>query len=190
MGIADTKPVENVRKAFKDAGLDDQVIEFDEPAESPADLARLVDADLGAIAVARVFSIGARMVLVIAAGDHAPVEENLGPALFLEGDVRKATDAEVRGLTGYTADCLPPAGWRHALPVVLDRSLKRFESLYILAGDPQCGLAISYAGLKRLTGGIVSWNIARPLEGEIQAPPMARNKSFTGEGPAPGPDGE
>lgn len=190
MGVADTKPVENVRKALRDAGLDDQVIEFDEPAESPADLARMVDADIGTIAVARVFAIGGRMVLVITAGDHAPVEENLGPALFLKGDVREAADAEVRGLTGYTADCLPPAGWRHDLPAVIDRSLKRFEAVYMLAGDPQCGLAISLDGLKRLTGGIVSWNIARPLEGEIHAPPIPRNKTFAGEGQAPGSDGE
>ena len=190
MGLADTKPIENVRKAFSDAGLDDQIIELDEPVESPADLARVVDVDAGAITVARVFAIGTRMVLVITAGDPAPIEENLGPALFLEGDVREAADAEVRGLTGYTADCLPPVGWRHDLPAVINRSLKRFEALYILAGDPQCALPVSFAGLNRLTGAIVSWNIARPLEGEIQAPPMPRNKTFTGDGQAPGPDGE
>ena len=114
MGIADTKPVQNVRKALRDAGLDDGMIVLTEPAESPADVARMLDADVGAVAVTRFFFIGKRMVLVIAAGDHAPVEENLGPAMFLDGDVREAADADVQGLTGYTADCLPPAGWRHA----------------------------------------------------------------------------
>ena len=181
MGLANSEAVDKVRQALRDAGLDNQLIVLDEPAESPADLARLVNADIGAIGVARIFAIGTRMVLVITAGDHAPIKENLGPALFLEGDAREATDAETRGLTGYTADCLPPAGWRHGIPVVIDRSLKRFEGLYILAGDPQCALAISMDDPKRLTGGIVPWNIARPLEGEVQAPAIPRNKSFAGE---------
>ena len=190
MGIADTKPVQNVRKALRDAGLDDGMNVLDEPAESPADVARMLDADVGAVAVARFFFIGKRMVLVIAAGDHAPVEENLGPAVFLDGDVREAADADVRGLTGYTADCLPPAGWRHAQPVVIDRSLKRFETLYALAGDPQCAFAISMDGLKRLTGGTVSWNIARPIEGSADVPPMPRNRTFSGGREILGPDGE
>ena len=190
VGLANTEPVDKVRMALRDAGLDSQLVVLDEPAETPADLARLTNADIGAIAVARVYAIGTRMALVITAADHAPIKENLGPALSLEGDAREASDAEVRGLTGYTADCLPPAGWRHDIPVVIDRSLKRFEVLHILAGDPQCALTITMDDLKRLTGGIVSWNIARPLEGESQAQPMPRNKSFTGDGPAPGPDGK
>ena len=190
MGISDTKPVENVRQALRDAGLGDQVAELDEPAEGAAVLARMMDAAGGAVAVARIYAIGKQMVLVIAAGDHAVVEENLGPALFLQGDVREATDAEVRGLTGYTADCLPPAGWRHEIPAVLDRSLKRFETLIAFAGDPQCAVSITLDGLKRLTGGIVSWNIAKPLEGEVEVPGLARNKTFTGERDVPGADSE
>lgn len=190
MGIADTKPVENVRTALRDAGLDDEMIELEEPVANAADLARMMNVDAGAIAVARFFAIGKRLVLVITAGDHAPVAENLGPAAFLDGQVSEAADADVRGLTGYTADCTPPAGWRHAQPVLIDRSLKRFEVLYALAGDPQCAFKISFDGLKRLTGGIVSWNIARPLEGPAEAPPMPRNRTFTGERDISNPNGE
>ncbi|MBT3306055.1 MAG: hypothetical protein HN377_06185 [Alphaproteobacteria bacterium] len=190
MGIADSKSVENVRKALQDAGLSDEVIELEEPAESPADLARMVDADVGAIAAVQVYAIAKRMVLVIVAGDHGVVAENLGPALNLKGDAAEATDADTRGLTGYTADCMPPAGWRHAIPVVLDHSLKRFETLYALAGDPQCAFPISMDGLKRLTGGIVSRNIAKPLDGEIAPPAIHRNRTFSGEREVPGVDGE
>ena len=119
--------------------------------------------------------------MVLVAGDHAPVEANLGAAAFIEGDVREATDAEVRGVTGFSANCVPPAGWKHPIPVLIDRSLKRFETLYAMAGDPQCAFKISMDGLKRLTGGTVSWNVARPLEGEAEIPPMARNKFFAGD---------
>jgi len=67
----------------------------------------------------------------------------------------------------------------------MDRSLKRFDTLYAIAGDPQCVFKITYDGLKQATNAIVSWNIAEPLDGEVERPPMARNKTFTG---APGPD--
>ena len=65
--------------------------------------------------------------------------------------------------------------------MLIDRSLKRFETLYAMAGDPQCAFKISMDGLKRLTGGTVSWNVARLLEGEAKIPPMARNKFFAGD---------
>ncbi len=188
MSIADSEPVKKVRKALQDAGLDDTVIELDEPLETSAQAAGALATEPGAVVSGKVFAIGTRMVLVLTAGDHAPIEANLGPAAFIEGDVREATDAEVRGLTGFSAACVPPAGWKHPIPVLIDRSLKRFETLYAMAGDPQCAFKISIDGLKRLTGGTVSWNVARPLEGEVETPPMARNKSFTGDREVPGLD--
>jgi len=181
MAIADSKPVQKVIAALKAAGLDDAVIELEEPVENAVQAAGALGTEPGCVISGKVYAIGTRMVLVLTAGDHAPVEANLGAAAFIEGDAREATDAEVRGLTGFSADCVPPAGWKHPLPVLIDRSLKRFETLYAMAGDPQCAFKISMDGLKRLTGGVVSWNVAAPLEGEAVTPPLARNKSFAGD---------
>ncbi len=188
MALADAEPVQKVIKALKDLRLDDTVIELDMPLESPGQAAETLETEPGAIVMAKVFAIGKRMVLVLTAGDHAPIPDNLAAAFFLVGDVREATDAEVRGITGYSADSVSPAGLGHPVPVVIDRSLKRFDTLYAVAGDPQCVFKTSLDGLKRLTGGTVSWNVAKPLEGEVEMPPMARNKSFTGERQVPGLD--
>ena len=186
MAIADSEPVKKVKAALKDAGLSDEVVELDEPLEDAAQAAKTLDTEPGAIVLTKVYAIGKRMVLVLFAADHAPVEANLGPAFFLEGDVRQPTDAEVKGLTGFAADCVPPVGLSHPLPTVIDRSLKRFKRVYAMAGDPQCVFRTSVDDLKRLTEGIVSWNIAQPLEGEAEVPPMARTKTFTGERKVPG----
>ena len=188
MSLVDSKPVQKVVSALQDAGLDATVTELDMPLESPAQGAGMLDTEAGAIVIAKVFAIGKRMVLTLVAGDHAPVPENLPAAFFLQDEVREADDAEVRGITGYSADSVPPIGLGHPVPVVLDRSLKRFDVLYATAGDPQCVFKISFDGLKRLTGAVVSWNIAAPLEGEVERPPMARNKTFTGERDVPGLD--
>jgi hypothetical protein len=58
--------------------------------------------------------------------------------------------------------------------------------LLAAAGDPQCVFKTSVTDLKRLTGGIVSYNVAEPLEGETEEPPMPRTKTFTGERKVPG----
>ncbi len=188
MSIKDSKPVQKVRSALKDAGLDDKVVELSAPAEKTAETAKTLDTEPGAIVLTKVYAIGKRMVLVLFAADHAPVEANLGPAFFLEGDVRQPADAEVKGLTGFAADCVPPVGLSHPLPTVIDRSLKRFKQVYAIAGDPQCVFRTSVDDLKRLTKGIVSWNVAQPLEGEgaAEVPPIPRTKTFTGERKVPG----
>ncbi|MCH7551269.1 MAG: YbaK/EbsC family protein [Proteobacteria bacterium] len=186
MTIADSEPVKKVRKALKDAGLADSVVELDAPMESAAEAAKALDVEPGAVVTSRIYAIGKRMVLVLVAGDHECLEANLAAAFFLEGEVRVPSDAEVRGVTGFTADCVPPAGFAHKLPTAIDRSLKRFQRLYAAAGDPQCVFKTSVTDLKRLTEGIVSYNIARPLEGEAEVPPMPRNKTFTGERKVPG----
>ena len=185
MTVADSEPVRKVRKALKDAGLDDRIIELDAPLESAAEAAKTLETEPGAIVQTLVYAIGKRMVMALVAGDHAAIEENLPPAFFIEGEVRQPSDAEVKGITGFATDCVPPVGSTHQLPTVIDRSLKRFQNVYALAGDPRCVFKTSVTDLKRLTGAIVSWNVAQPLEGEVEVPPLARNKTFTGERDVP-----
>ena len=186
MAIEDSEPVKKVKAALKDAGFSDKIVELDEPLENAARAAKTLDTEPGAIVLTQVFAIGKRMVLVLVAGDHAPQEANLGAALFLEGDVRKPAAAEVKGLTGFAADCVPPVGFAHPLPTVIDRSLKRFKHVYAVAGDPQCVFRTSVDDLKRLTGGIVSYNVAEPKEGEAEVPSRPRTKTFTGGRKVPG----
>ena len=191
MTIADSEPVQKVRKALKDAGLADSVVTLDAPMENAAEAAKALDVEPGAVVACRVYAIGKRMVMVLVAGDHECLEANLPAAFFLEGEVRVPSDAEVRGITGFTADCVPPVGFAHKLPTVIDRSLKRFQHLYAAAGDPQCLFKTSITDLKRLTGGIVSYNIAQPVEGGggAEAPRAPRNKTFTGERKVQGVEG-
>ncbi len=186
MAIEDSEPVKRVKAALKDAGFSDNIVTLDEPLENAAQAAKTLDTEPGAIVLTQVFAIGKRMVLVLVAGDHALQEANLGAALFLEGDVRKPAAAEVKGLTGFAADCVPPVGFAHPLPTVIDRSLKRFKHVYAVAGDPQCVFRTSVDDLKRLTGGIVSYNVAEPKEGEAEVPSRPRTKTFTGERKVPG----
>lgn len=53
MTIADSEPVKKVRKALKDAGLADNVVELDAPMENAADTAKALDTEPGAVVTSR-----------------------------------------------------------------------------------------------------------------------------------------
>jgi len=162
MSHINSPAVKRVRKALSDAGMNDTVIELEETARTAADAAQATGAELGAIVKSLVFLIGEEPVLVLVAGDHQCVPENLPRAFNLEGEVRKTDADEVKAATGYTIGGVAPVGLEIDLPVIIDVSLKRFDTLYAAAGHPHCVFPTTVSELKRLTKGIVSYNIAEP----------------------------
>ena len=74
--------------------------------------------------------------------------------------MRKTDAAEVKAATGFTIGGVAPVGLDLDLPIVIDVSLKRFGTLYAAAGHPHCVFPVTMAELKKMTGGIVSYNIA------------------------------
>ena len=85
------------------------------------------------------------------------------PAAAL-GSVRlKASADDVKAATGFTIGGCSPVAHKMELPMVIDVSLKRFETLYASAGHSHCVFPTTVGELKRLTGGIVSYNIAEPV---------------------------
>lgn len=180
----DNAPVKRVQAVLVDAGLGVRVTELAATARTAEDAATACGCALGAIVKSLVFAVGNRMVLALVAGDHRCLEENLGPALFLTGKVRRPQAAEVKGATGFTIGGVAPVGLAHRLPTVIDASLKRFATVYAAAGHPNCVFPATFEELATLTGGIVSRNIAAPLDAAASAtPPPRRSRTFRGEGP-------
>ena len=180
MSVLERDAVKRVRQALADAGLEDTVIELAETARSADDAASAVGCELGAIVKSLVFTIGRRCVMALVAGDHRCLEENLPAAFFLDGDVGRPKAGEVKGITGFTIGGVAPIGLAHKLPIVVDRSLKRFDTVYAAAGHPHCVFSVAPAELARITEGIVSFNIAEPADGaDVAAPPLAASKTFS-----------
>lgn len=159
-----TKPsVKKVRQALVDAGMNDTVIELDETAKTAQDAANSTGSELGAIVKSLVFVIGEQPVMALVAGDHKCKPENLPRALNLEGEVSKASAADVKAATGFSIGGCAPIAHDMELPLVIDVSLKRFDALYAAAGHTHCVFPTTVGELKRLTGGIVSYNVAEPI---------------------------
>ncbi len=179
MSALTKKSVERVRKVLADAGLDDNVVELAATARSAEDAAASVGCPLGAIVKSLVFAIDGQLVMALVAGDHQCIESALAPAFNLQGKVRRPQAAEVKDGTGFTIGGIPPIGLTGKLPVVIDRSLKRFETIYAAAGHPHCVFASNVATLRGLTDGLISAAVAAPLEpGSVAPVQLKASRSF------------
>ena len=163
-GNLDRDTVKRVRQFLVDAGYQDRVIELDDTARSAADAAAAIGTELGSIVKSLVFSIEGQLFMALVAGDHRCAPENLARALNLTGDAGPADADTIKEATGFSIGGVAPIGLTTPFPMVIDRSLKRFDTIYAAAGHPHCVFSTNVEDLKRLTGGIVSYNIAVPAD--------------------------
>ena len=55
--------------------------------------------------------------------------------------------------TGYAPGGVPPVGHAQPLPVLIDATLARFETVYCAAGSPNAIFPIAFGALVEATGG-------------------------------------
>ena len=152
--------VRRVQVALADAGSEAQVIALSSTARSAEDAAASIGTPLGSIVKSLVFTVGGAPVMALVAGDRRCDPKALGRALGREGKVRRADADAVREATGFAIGGVAPVAHETALPVAIDASLGRFETVYAAAGHPHCVFATSIAELERLTDGTVTAEIA------------------------------
>jgi len=159
-GNLEKDPVRRVRALLVDCGYGDRVQELEDTARSAEDAAKALGVEQGAIVKSLVFVVGRTPVMALVAGDRRCLEGNLPRALNLEGEVERLDADMVKLVTGFSIGGVSPVGGKKLLPTAIDRSLKRFDTVYAAAGHPHCVFPVSVTELKRLTRGIVSYNIA------------------------------
>ncbi|MAO57406.1 MAG: aminoacyl-tRNA deacylase [Rhodospirillaceae bacterium] len=180
MAFKTKKSVQRVSEALKAAGLGDRVIEMKATAKTAEDAARAVDAKLGQIVKSLTFRIGDKPVLALIAGDHMCKKDALPRVLDMEGKVTKPQAQRVKDVTGFTIGGVAPVGLANDMPIAIDASLRRFDQLYAAAGHPHCLFPVSFDELKRLTGGIVSYNISEAIDpDEVEMPRFQRSRTFS-----------
>jgi prolyl-tRNA editing enzyme YbaK/EbsC (Cys-tRNA(Pro) deacylase) len=155
------KSVDRVRAALIASGVGDVIIDLPDSARTAQMAAAALskhlnhDVPVGAIVKSLVFTTNERPVLVLVAGDRRADADKLKTATG--ASTVKMADAEtVRAATGYTIGGVPPIGHSDALPVIVDRSLKRFETVYAAAGHPHAVFPILFTRLVEVTRGRVA----------------------------------
>jgi Cys-tRNA(Pro) deacylase len=152
----DADPTAIVQAALDTLALGIRVQRFDEPTSTAEEAATAVGCELGAIVKSLCFEVDGKPVLVLVAGDRQVDSKALRRIYGVsKRKVRIASPALVKEATGYAVGGVPPLGHAKQLPVLIDRSLSRFEVVYAAAGTPNSLFAIRYEVLVEATGGEV-----------------------------------
>lgn len=141
-----------VSQLLAEAGLQTQVVEFEQPTRTSAEAAAAVGCPVAAIAKSIVFrgKDSGKAIVVVASGANRVSEAKVAEKV---GEPLARADADfVRSATGYAIGGVAPIG--HAQPVVLllDEDLQRIETIWAAAGTPFSVFPLKPGELRALTG--------------------------------------
>lgn len=143
--------IEQVKAYLAEHGI--VVQEFDGPTPTAATAALAIGCSVAEIAKSLLFLINGAPVLVVTSGDMKVMSSQLKKASELTGKVKLPTAGDVERLTGYRPGGVCPFLLPTELPVLLDCSLQRFQTVYPAAGNDYSGVPVSFVQLLNLTGG-------------------------------------
>ena len=142
--------IEAVKKYLAGYGLADRVIEFEQSSAT----VELAAADLGCaparIAKSMAFKAGEQPLLVIMAGD-ARVDNPRYKAQFHQKAAMIRPEELVESI-GHPMGGVCPFAVRPGVPVYLDASLKRFDTVYPAAGTAASAVRLSVPELQTAVG--------------------------------------
>jgi prolyl-tRNA editing enzyme YbaK/EbsC (Cys-tRNA(Pro) deacylase) len=141
-----------VADALAAAGVATTITEYDFPARTSAEAARVLGCRVGQIAKSLVFRTSSgRPVLVIASGANR-VDEGKVAALVGE-PIGKADAAFVREVTGYAIGGIPPLAHARPMPVFIDKGLLDCDRVFAAGGTAHAMFPIGPADLVRASRG-------------------------------------
>jgi prolyl-tRNA editing enzyme YbaK/EbsC (Cys-tRNA(Pro) deacylase) len=152
--------VRRVQSALREKGSRTKVIELETTARTAEDAARSLGVPVGAIVKSLLFTIDGDPVMALVAGDRRCDTRALAPAFGRSGLVLRADPERVLQATGFVIGGVAPLGHPTSLPIAIDDSLGRFETVYAAAGHPHCVFPTTILELSLLTGGAVTKGIS------------------------------
>jgi len=147
-----TRGENEVRAFFESAGLDKEIHRFDESTHSSELAARSLGVQVGQVAKTILLLSGETPIVVVISGDRR-VDTRKVRALGYGKRVRLAGPEDVVAHTGFAVGAVSPVGLPDGVSILLDRSLRRFETIYPAAGATNNMFATTPDELLALTRG-------------------------------------
>ena len=154
MTLLDKEPVKRVEKSLKEFDQKQNIIILDTPARTASEAASSLGCEIGAIVKSLLFKIENNFILCLVAGDKKVSLNKIKKDLNIK-DASMASAEEVKNVTGFTIGGVSPIGHLNKIDIYIDKSLKRFNSLFAAAGHPNCVFKISFTGLQKITNGSI-----------------------------------
>ena len=128
-------PEERVSAALERLALPSTVTTFPTSTHTAQGAADSVGCELGQIVKTLFFIADGRATVVLAAGDRQVDTSLLAPLLGVgRKKVKMGTADQVLELTGYAVGGVAPVGLATACDIVVDDSLRRFDTVWAAAG--------------------------------------------------------
>ena len=127
---------ERISQLLREAGVDTQVVEFEQTTRTSADAAAAIGCTVAEIAKSVVFRAirSGQAVVVVASGANRVSEEKVAAKV---GEPLARADAEfVRAATGYVIGGVAPIGHAQPVKLLLDEDLRQFARVWAAAGTP------------------------------------------------------
>ena len=154
MTLLDKEPVKRVKKILNDFNSNLNVTVLSNSARTALDAASSLNCEVGAIIKSLLFKSEKGFFLCLVAGDKKASLNKLKKSLNLK-DLSMAAAEDVKNITGFTIGGVSPIGHVSKIDILIDSSLKRYNSLFAAAGHPNCVFKINFEDLQKITDGSI-----------------------------------
>lgn len=142
--------IERVRAYLKAFGAEDRILEFPVSSATVALAAEALGCEPARIAKTLSFLSGESCILVVAAGDAKVDNAKFKARFSMKAKMLSPEDAE--RLVGHAVGGVCPFAVNKGIPVYLDESLRRFQTVYPACGSSNSAIELTLDELERFSG--------------------------------------
>ena len=146
--------IEKVKEYFKTKGMEDRIQEFEVSSATVALAAQALGCDENRIAKTLSFRVGEKVVLIVTAGD-AKIDNPKYKAFF-GAKAKMLAFEEAEELIGHAVGGVCPFAVNEGVEVYLDKSLKRFETVFPACGSSNSAIELTINELEQHSS-FISW---------------------------------
>lgn len=142
--------IERVKEYFKKCGMDNRIQEFDVSSATVELAAQALGCDPCRIAKTISFMTGDKPILIVAAGDTKIDNSKYKAQFGIKAKMLSAAETET--LIGHAVGGVCPFAVNEGIPVYLDESLKRFETVFPACGSSNSAIELTLEELEKHSG--------------------------------------
>lgn len=139
--------IEKVRDYFKKEGIEERILEFDVSSATVELAAKALNCEPCKIAKTLSFNVNGNAILIVAAGD-AKIDNPKYKAKFATKAKMLSPD-DVENMIGHSVGGVCPFAINDGVAVYLDKSLKRFETIFPACGSSNSAIELTIEELEK-----------------------------------------
>lgn len=147
--------IEKVRKYFKGYGIENKILEFPVSSATVELAAKALNTDGCRIAKTLSFSVNESPILIVTAGD-AKID-NKKYRTFFGAKAKMLSFDEVEEKIGHAVGGVCPFAINDGVKVYLDKSIKRFETVFPACGSSNSAIELTPEELEKYSSFFVQW---------------------------------